>query len=103
MPNNQNAMTDDHHWMRIAIELAHQCPPAERAYSVGSVIVDEAGNEIARGYSRDTDSKVHAEESALSKIDLRSTRKTRGSRPRRFTPPWNPAQSALPGRRAAHS
>jgi diaminohydroxyphosphoribosylaminopyrimidine deaminase/5-amino-6-(5-phosphoribosylamino)uracil reductase len=55
--------------MSLAIELAHKCPPAEGAYSVGAVIVDEGGQEIARGYSRETDTKVHAEESALAKLD----------------------------------
>lgn len=33
------------------------------------MIVDAEGAEIARGYSRETDPRVHAEESALSKID----------------------------------
>jgi pyrimidine deaminase RibD-like protein len=35
---------------------------------VGAVIVDEAGEELAWGYSRETDSVVHAEESALAKL-----------------------------------
>lgn len=59
---------DDGHWMTQAIEQAHLCPPSETAYSVGAVIVDELGNEIARGYSRENDPKVHAEESALAKV-----------------------------------
>ncbi|MBN1173033.1 MAG: dCMP deaminase [Micromonosporaceae bacterium] len=59
---------DDHRWMRRAIELSHQCPPAAGAYSVGAVIVDEHGTEIACGYSRETDQAVHAEESALAKV-----------------------------------
>jgi diaminohydroxyphosphoribosylaminopyrimidine deaminase/5-amino-6-(5-phosphoribosylamino)uracil reductase len=54
--------------MRLAIELAHQCPPSPGAFSVGAVIVDQNGNEISRGYSRETDSHVHAEESALAKL-----------------------------------
>ena len=54
--------------MRRAIELAHLCPPAASAYSVGAVIVDEDGKEIAWGYSRESDPKVHAEESALAKL-----------------------------------
>jgi diaminohydroxyphosphoribosylaminopyrimidine deaminase / 5-amino-6-(5-phosphoribosylamino)uracil reductase len=58
----------DRHWMRRAIELAHMCPPAEGAYSVGAIIVDAQGVEIANGYSRETDPKVHAEESALAKL-----------------------------------
>lgn len=59
---------DDLRWMRRAIELSRQCPPAQGAYSVGAVIVDEHGAEIAFGYSRETDDKVHAEESALAKL-----------------------------------
>jgi diaminohydroxyphosphoribosylaminopyrimidine deaminase/5-amino-6-(5-phosphoribosylamino)uracil reductase len=35
--------------MNLAIDLAHQCPPSEGAYSVGAVIVDENGHEISRG------------------------------------------------------
>jgi diaminohydroxyphosphoribosylaminopyrimidine deaminase/5-amino-6-(5-phosphoribosylamino)uracil reductase len=35
---------------------------------VGAVIVDASGEEIAWGYSRETDEHVHAEESALAKL-----------------------------------
>jgi diaminohydroxyphosphoribosylaminopyrimidine deaminase/5-amino-6-(5-phosphoribosylamino)uracil reductase len=58
----------DQRWMRRAIDLARLCPPATGAYSVGAVIVDADGNEIAFGYSRECDNQVHAEESALAKI-----------------------------------
>ncbi len=58
----------DYEWMRVAIGLAHQCPPSPGAYSVGAVIVDQDGEEISRGYSRETDGHVHAEESALAKL-----------------------------------
>jgi diaminohydroxyphosphoribosylaminopyrimidine deaminase/5-amino-6-(5-phosphoribosylamino)uracil reductase len=58
----------DYQWMRLAIELAHRCPPSPGAFSVGAIIVDENGEEISRGYSRETDSHVHAEESALAKL-----------------------------------
>ncbi|MGH3810876.1 MAG: deaminase [Pseudonocardiaceae bacterium] len=54
--------------MRLAIELAYQCTPSPGAFSVGAVIVGENGEEISRGYSRETDSHVHAEESALAKL-----------------------------------
>ncbi|MGH2381844.1 MAG: deaminase [Candidatus Limnocylindria bacterium] len=67
--NDPTGNLDHNHWMKLAIELAHECPPAEGAYSVGAVIVDESGQEISRGYSRETDPKVHAEESALAKLD----------------------------------
>jgi diaminohydroxyphosphoribosylaminopyrimidine deaminase/5-amino-6-(5-phosphoribosylamino)uracil reductase len=58
----------DYKWMRVVIELARLCPPSPSAFSVGAVIVDQNGNEISRGYSRETDSHVHAEESALAKL-----------------------------------
>src|SRR5690606_25398169 len=56
------SMTDgdtDHRFMHRAIELAKLCPPSSTAYSVGAVIVAD-GAEIATGYSRETDEKVHA-------------------------------------------
>ncbi|GHJ36028.1 deaminase [Streptomyces sp. TS71-3] len=59
---------DDLRWMRKAIELSRLCPPSETAFSVGAVIIDAEGKEIATGYSRETDSHVHAEESALAKL-----------------------------------
>jgi diaminohydroxyphosphoribosylaminopyrimidine deaminase/5-amino-6-(5-phosphoribosylamino)uracil reductase len=54
--------------MRVALDLARRCPPSERAYSVGAVLVGADGRELASGYSRDTDDVVHAEESALAKL-----------------------------------
>ena len=66
---DDTATAADRIWMRRAIELSRLCPPAEKAYSVGAVIVAADGCEIAYGYSRETDSHVHAEESALAKLD----------------------------------
>jgi diaminohydroxyphosphoribosylaminopyrimidine deaminase / 5-amino-6-(5-phosphoribosylamino)uracil reductase len=63
-----NPSSDDRKWMEMAIDLARQCPPKASAYSVGAIIVDEGGQEIARGYSRETDDHVHAEEAALAKV-----------------------------------
>jgi diaminohydroxyphosphoribosylaminopyrimidine deaminase/5-amino-6-(5-phosphoribosylamino)uracil reductase len=60
--------TEDRQWMEVAIELAHRCSPKESAYSVGAVIVDEHGREMSRGYSRESDEHVHAEEAALAKL-----------------------------------
>jgi pyrimidine deaminase RibD-like protein len=60
--------TNDRDWLRLACDLAELCPPSETAFSVGAVVVADDGEEIARGYSRETDPHVHAEESALSKI-----------------------------------
>lgn len=61
-------MTTDEEWMRRAIDLSRKCPPSDTAFSVGAIIVDANGEEIANGYSRDTDPHVHAEESALAKL-----------------------------------
>ena len=58
---------DDRRWLEIAVDLARLCPPSESAFSVGAVIVSN-GEEIARGYSREGDPRIHAEESALSKL-----------------------------------
>jgi riboflavin biosynthesis pyrimidine reductase/pyrimidine deaminase RibD-like protein len=58
-----------HHWLSRTVELSRHCPPSTTAFSVGAVIVDAAGEEMAWGYSRETDEHVHAEESALSKLD----------------------------------
>jgi pyrimidine deaminase RibD-like protein len=55
--------------MRAAIELAWRCPPSETAFSVGAVVVDAAGAELSRGFSREGgDPSAHAEESALGKV-----------------------------------
>ena len=62
-------MEDDERWMRVAISLAWQCPPSETAFSVGAVIVDAAGTELSRGFSREGgDPAAHAEEAALGKL-----------------------------------
>ncbi|WP_119731094.1 cytidine/deoxycytidylate deaminase family protein [Thermomonospora amylolytica] len=58
----------DRHWLALACDLARLCPPSDTAFSVGAVIVGPDGTELARGYSRETDPKVHAEESALAKL-----------------------------------
>lgn len=68
MPTSPPNPADDRHWMSLAIDLSRQCPPAEGAYSVGAVLVDAQGREVSRGHSRETDPKVHAEESALAKL-----------------------------------
>jgi diaminohydroxyphosphoribosylaminopyrimidine deaminase / 5-amino-6-(5-phosphoribosylamino)uracil reductase len=59
---------DDARWMRLAVELAWLCPPSDTAYSVGAVIVAADGTELSRGFSRESDPVVHAEESALGKL-----------------------------------
>lgn len=62
------AAPGDEHWMSLAVGLAWQCPPSESAYSVGAIIVAGDGAELSRGYSRENDPIVHAEESALGKL-----------------------------------
>lgn len=62
------ARDEDLRWMRRAIDLAAFCPPAEGAFSVGAVIVDEGGAELSSGYSRERDPREHAEEAALGKL-----------------------------------
>lgn len=65
----------DHHWLRLACELATLCPPSRTAFSVGAVVVAADGTELARGYSREGDDPVvHAEEAALAKIGANDPR-----------------------------
>jgi len=59
---------DDRAWLEKAVELSRSCPPSDTAFSVGAVIVDADGAEIASGYSRETDPLDHAEEVALAKV-----------------------------------
>jgi riboflavin biosynthesis pyrimidine reductase len=59
--------TVDSLWLTDAIELSRRCPPSD-TFAVGAIIVDARGEELSRGYSRETDDKVHAEESALAKL-----------------------------------
>src|SRR5215469_9865182 len=59
---------DDEHWMSMAVELAWRCPPSDTAYSLGAVIIAADGAELSRGFSRENDPHVHAEESALAKL-----------------------------------
>ncbi|GAB2866420.1 hypothetical protein GCM10022221_78660 [Actinocorallia aurea] len=62
------ASAEDVRWLEVACELAGSCPPSETAFSVGAVIVGADGKEVARGFSREVDDKVHAEEAALGKV-----------------------------------
>ena len=60
----------EHHgdWLREAIELSRHCLPSDSAYSVGAILVVPGGTELARGYSRETDVSLHAEEEALRRV-----------------------------------
>jgi pyrimidine deaminase RibD-like protein len=62
---------DDLRWLRLACDLARRCPPSATAFSVGAVVVDAGGSELARGFSREDDPRDHAEESALGRIARR--------------------------------
>jgi pyrimidine deaminase RibD-like protein len=59
----------DRRWLELACELAKLCPLSDTAYSVGAVIVDGDGTELARGHSRENDPIEHAEEAALAKLE----------------------------------
>ncbi|WP_067457754.1 deaminase [Actinomadura macra] len=61
---------DDLGWLGLACDLARLCPPSTTAFSVGAVIVDANGREIARGFSREGDPHDHAEEAALAKAGI---------------------------------
>lgn len=63
------AHADDQTWLEQAVELSRQCPPSTTAFSVGAIVVGVGGIELARGYSREIDDQVHAEEAALGKLD----------------------------------
>lgn len=56
-------------WLREAIDLSRRCPPTDSAYNVGAIIVSAGGERLAEGFSRETDPHVHAEESALHKVE----------------------------------
>ncbi|MDT7667514.1 MAG: hypothetical protein QOC74_297, partial [Pseudonocardiales bacterium] len=45
-------LATDQRWLTRAIELSKRCPPVDRAYSVGAVIVSDDGEELAYGFSR---------------------------------------------------
>lgn len=61
-------MNKDKKWLEYAIELSKKCPRSEKAFAVGAIIVDSKGKFIAEGFSRETNPKIHAEESALQKV-----------------------------------
>lgn len=63
------ATDTDRAWLEQAIDLSRQCPPSTTAFSVGAILVDADDAELARGYSREVDEHVHAEEAALGKLD----------------------------------
>jgi diaminohydroxyphosphoribosylaminopyrimidine deaminase/5-amino-6-(5-phosphoribosylamino)uracil reductase len=64
----------DREWLTRAIDLSRHCPPSPNAFSVGAVLVDATGTELACGWSRERDPTEHAEEAALRKLDPRDPR-----------------------------
>ncbi|MFR9754027.1 deaminase [Nocardia sp. 004] len=69
---------DHRYWMTRAIELAGHCPTAAGAFSVGAVLVAD-GQQLATGYSRESEPKAHAEEVALGKLDANDPRLRRAT------------------------
>ena len=69
----------DEEWLREAIDVSRRCSPSMGAYCVGAIVVAASGTELARGYSRDTDPHVHAEESGLARLGNESTVDTAGA------------------------
>lgn len=51
-----------------AIALSRRSPPSDTAFSVGALVVDAQGRELAAGWSRPRDPHDHAEEAALAAL-----------------------------------
>jgi diaminohydroxyphosphoribosylaminopyrimidine deaminase/5-amino-6-(5-phosphoribosylamino)uracil reductase len=62
----------DRDLLLAAVAEARRSPPSDSAYSVGALVVDAAGRELARGHSRETDPYDHAEEVALARLARRT-------------------------------
>ena len=69
----------DHRFLRWAVELSRLCPPSESAFSVGAVVVDEDGQVLATGFSREQEEHDHAEEVALRKLGFHDPRLRRAT------------------------
>jgi diaminohydroxyphosphoribosylaminopyrimidine deaminase/5-amino-6-(5-phosphoribosylamino)uracil reductase len=61
---------DDATWLQLAVALSKKSKPANVGFCVGAVIVDKYGNQIAEGYSRETDHNKHAEEIAIERAKV---------------------------------
>ena len=53
--------------MRLANELALNCPKSDTAFAVGAVLADSEGTILAQGYSRELGPRWHAEQVAFHK------------------------------------
>ncbi|KAH9260973.1 hypothetical protein BASA81_000669 [Batrachochytrium salamandrivorans] len=60
--------------MRQALQLAKQCKTVTTAYDVGCIITSMEGATLATGFSRELEGNTHAEEVALSRLLLSTTR-----------------------------
>lgn len=60
---------DDRLWLQEAIDLSRSCPRSPTAFSVGALIVSDAGEIMSSGHSRETDPHDHAEEVAIGKLE----------------------------------
>jgi diaminohydroxyphosphoribosylaminopyrimidine deaminase/5-amino-6-(5-phosphoribosylamino)uracil reductase len=58
---------DDEAWLLKAIDLSGKCPPTEKAFSVGAIIVGANNELISSGFSRERSPSEHAEELAIIK------------------------------------
>ena len=58
---------DDRSWLSKAIELSRRCPPTEKAFCVGAIILGANAEVISTGYSRERSPHEHAEELAIAK------------------------------------
>jgi pyrimidine deaminase RibD-like protein len=67
-PSSARTRGEDREWLSTAVDLAWRCPSSPGAFNVGALIIDADDRELARGWSRDTDEHVHAEESALLRV-----------------------------------
>ncbi len=64
----------DHRFLSWAVELSRLSPPSESAFSVGAVIVDEDGQVLSTGFSREQEDHDHAEEVAVRKLGFHDPR-----------------------------
>ena len=52
---------DDREWLMKAIELSRLCPPSQKAFSVGAIIVGANGDQISTGYSRERNPRIRCD------------------------------------------
>jgi pyrimidine deaminase RibD-like protein len=85
-------------FMQLAFELSQHCPPTQKAFSVGAVIVDDQDRVLATGYSREWGESWHAEEVALAKLRELLKQNVNPSRPLRLYSTLEPCGERASGR-----